>query len=174
MPDYENWATSPRAITWDESLAFESPLLAQAYQTWAELGAGAIPARSRFTPRAVKAFVGHLTIFEKMADGGYLIRLMGTRIAATLGEMQGKRLEEALPALVATRWSTALTRALDEKKPLRIVTVVSLNDLHFLEAEIFIAPLSDDAGALNMVFTTTVFRAGVAKSTAVADLVGQK
>lgn len=173
MTEFENWASSPRAITWDASLSFEAPLLKEACDTWTEAAAGAIPPRSRFTARLVKNFVGNLLIFERHSPSGFLIRLMGTRIANVLGEMQGKTLAEQLPADAAGRWTSALNGLLASRKPLRVVTLVDLNDLQFLEAEILLAPLCDDHAQETMVLGVVIFRSGVAKSHSVIDIVNK-
>lgn len=173
MPEFENWATSPRAITLDESLTFESAILRKACESWRALSNGAVPLRSQISARAVKDFVGHLVIFERLPED-ISIRLMGTRVAAVLGEMQGKLLREALPHEAAQRWSVAIEKVLASQQPLRIVTLVNINDLQFLEAESFLAPLGDATGAVTMTLAAVVFRSGVAKSNAVNDLVGKR
>lgn len=172
MPEIEDWATSPRAITKDETLTFEADILRVACETWMALAEGSIPPRSRFTARSVKAFVGNLVIFERLSADDYLIRLMGTRVTNTIGEMQGRKLTEALPSDALLRWTTMLNEVLANRKPVRVVTTVNFNDLHFLEAEIFLAPLTDDAGNEIMVFSAVAFRSGVAKSRSIADIVG--
>ena len=72
---------------------------------------------------------------------------------------------------VDERWTAVLNGILTSRKPLRVVTNVNLNGMQFLEAEILLAPLRDDQGDETMVLTVVVFRSGVAKSTAVNDLV---
>lgn len=174
MPETADWATGPRAITKDETLTFEAEILRTACETWTALAEGSIPPRSRFTARSVKAFVGNLVIFERLSPQDYLIRLMGTRVSNTLGEMQGKSLSQALPPDAAARWCLMLNDVLANRKPVRVVTTVNFNDLHFLEAEIFLGPLTDDAGNLTMVFAAASFRSGVAKSRSITDIVGTK
>jgi hypothetical protein len=156
------------SYTKDESLAFESPILKEAHATWSRLGG--IPARSAFTPRTSKAFLGNLLIFEWKNDS-FLIRLMGTRISAVLGEMQGRMIEEALPPEVAQRWKVVLSDVLHEAKPVRVVKTVAFNDLHYLESELFLAPLLDAQGLLTMVFAVAAFRSGVAPGRKLGDLI---
>lgn len=163
MP-FNDWA---KARTWesecDPALAFESPLLREALSAWRHLsGEGPIPTRRSLTPRALKPLIGQITIFERLGQepSCYRIRLMGTRITEVLGEMQGKTLDEALPPDAATRWRTALDSALSERCPLRFISRVAFNNLDFLQAEVFLAPLLDDAGALTMAFAATVFHMG--------------
>jgi len=143
----------------DETLAIESQVLKDALAEWSRHGS--IPARSQLTARASKAFLGHLMIFERQG-ATFRIRLMGTRIAAVLGEMQGQTVDEALPAEVAARWNAAINDVLDGGKPQRIAKTVAFKDLHFLNAEIFLAPLLDGEGKPNMVFAVAAFRSGVA------------
>jgi hypothetical protein len=160
---YRNWTTSPSELIKDETLAFESQLLRDAHQEWMRQAAGHIPARHQFTPRSVKAFAANLMIFERRADT-YFIRLMGTRVADVLGEMQGKSVAHAVPPEVAQSWTRSFDAVIASAAPLRIVKTVSVNDLHHLEAEIFLAPLLDVHGALTMVFSVITFRCGVAPS----------
>jgi len=171
VTQFDNWASSPRAITWDESLSFESDLVSQACAVWQAVAGNSIPPRSAITARFSKNFVGNMIIFERQSTGAFWVRLMGTRVTSVLGEMQGKTFAEALPADADERWTGALNRTLANRKPLRVVTVVNLNGLQFLEAEMVLAPLCDEHGQETMVFAVVVFRSGVAKSNAVNELV---
>lgn len=169
MAEIGDWLDSLNsAYTKDESLAFESPILKEAYAAWSRVGG--IPARSAFTPRISKTFLGNLLIFEWKNDT-FLIRLMGTRISAVLGEMQGKVLEEAVPVEVAQRWKIVLRDVMHDAKPVRVVKTVAFNDLHYLQAELFLAPLLDAEGQLTMVFAVATFRSGVAPGRRVGDLI---
>jgi hypothetical protein len=152
----------------DDTLTFESPILKAGFEAWSRTGA--IPARSQFTPRSSKGFLGNLIIFERV-EGTFLIRLMGTRISAVLGEMQGMRIEHAVPVEVAARWRPVLSEVLVTRIPTRVVKTVAFNDLHYLEAELLLAPLLDAAGQLTMVFAVAAFRSGVAKSRALEHLI---
>lgn len=173
MNAFKDWATSPStAVTNDKTLSFESPVLIAALEEWQRHAAGSIPARSSFTARDVRAFVGHLSIFERTGKSDYRIRLMGTRITAVIGEMQGRMLDEALPAEVARRWQLALDRVLGVARPLRIVSRVAFNNLDFLEAEILLAPLRDEAGETRMVFVVAAFRSGVTTKSELAAITG--
>jgi hypothetical protein len=87
---------------------------------------------------------------------------MGTRIAAVLGEMQGKRIDDAVPPEVARRWTTVLGEILSNIKPVRAIKTVDFNDLHYLEAELLLAPLLDATGQPTMVLVVAAFRSGVA------------
>lgn len=166
--DWSESQDSNSTYTRDETLAFESSILIEAHAAWSRLGG--IPSRSDFTPRSSKAFLGNLIIFEQQGST-FLIRLMGTRISSVIGEMQGKLLQEAVPPDVAARWQDALSEVIANHKPLRAVKTVSFNDLHYLAAELFLAPLLDGAGQLRMVFAVAAFRLGVAQSHRLGDLI---
>jgi hypothetical protein len=169
----DSWATSPRAITRDEHLGFEAPVLKLACDTWIATAKGGIPTRSQFTARTVKPFVSNVVIFERR-EIDYFIRLMGTRITSTLGEMQGKTLREALPEDAVIRWATELDHVLDIHKPIRVVTKVQLNHLHFLDAELFMGPMTDEHGKECMVLAAVVFSSGLRPPPSVADIIGNQ
>jgi hypothetical protein len=173
VAEFSGWAKSQRSVAErDDTLAFESQILKDACQEWSRAAEGGIPRRSAFTPRSVRRFVGHMAIFERADDGHWLIRLMGTAITGVLGEMQGKTIDDALPADVAGRWTQALIDVLQTGQPTRIVNTLNFSNLDYLEAEIFLAPLLDDSGAARMIFTAVAFRSGVAPRGAVDEIVG--
>lgn len=171
MAEFEDWASSPRhAVEMDASLAFESDVLKSAWQEWSRQAIAGVPHRSAFTPRNAKPFLPHLVIFERR-DSTFLIRLMGTKVSAVIGEMQGRTIDEALPSDVATRWKTALSQVLHSGQPIRAVTAVGFRNLNYLQAEILLAPLLDDKEEQSMVFAVTVFRAGVSPDRSVEEIV---
>lgn len=159
------------AVVRDNTLAFESDILKQAQAEWTRQAAGAIPPRSSFTPRSVRAFVGNLVVFERRVPSRYFVRLMGTRAAGVLGEMQGKAIDEALPPDVAQRWALALDEVLRTYRPARIINTVSFDNLDFLEAEVFLAPLLDENKLPTMVFAVVAFRSGVSKGPSLNEFV---
>lgn len=164
-----DWSESlASAYVNDESLGFEAPVVKAGFDAWSSFGA--IPPRSAFTPRNAKDFLGNLILFERQ-NSSYLIRLMGTRISTVLGEMQGKALTEALPGEVAERWKAVLDMVLTQMKPMRVVKTVAFNDLHYLEAELFLAPLLDGHGDPTIVFAVAAFRSGVAPKSKLGELI---
>lgn len=156
MFDWLKGLDSPPVL--DETLSFESEIIKNAFAEWSRHGP--LPSRADFTPRSSKAFLGNMVIFERQ-DATYRIRLMGTRITVVLGEMQGKLLEECLPAAVAARWKAVLDDTLASQTPVRVIKKVGFKDLHFLQAEILVAPLCDAERRPTMLFTVAVFQFGV-------------
>ncbi|MBU6297084.1 MAG: PAS domain-containing protein, partial [Alphaproteobacteria bacterium] len=137
---------------------------------WRRQAGAGIPHRSSFTPRAVQPFVGNLTIFERTEPHRYRVRLMGTRVAGIIGDMQGKFVHEALPRDTARRWTIALDQVLFALRPARFVNTVAFNNLDYLEAEILLAPLLDEHDRPSMVYVVTAFRSGVAAAPGVDQM----
>ncbi|MGC9955100.1 MAG: PAS domain-containing protein [Rhizomicrobium sp.] len=164
---FNDWA---KAQGWpslcDPDLAFESEALTDLLAIWRkQAGTEAIPQRSRMSARALKHHLGHVAILERVADGParYRVRLMGTRITQLVGEMQGKFLEEVVPAGVLPRWYCALNLTLAEGRPLRFVTRVDFGTLDFLQAEILLVPLLEESDTPSLVLGGASFKVNVAQ-----------
>jgi len=167
MTKFRDWTNTPHlGAICDPTLDFESGILHCALTAWrGEAGSEGIPARSRLTARLLKDILGNVTIFERLEEtpSCYRVRLMGTRITAVLGEMQGKTLDEVLPTDAFVRWTAVLDATLTDLRPLRFASCVAFKKLDFLQAEILLAPLLNERGQPSMVFAATVFKLGVAQ-----------
>jgi hypothetical protein len=145
----------------DPDLAFESEALTDLLAIWRKhAGTEAIPQRSRTSARVLKQHLGHVAILERVADGParYRVRLMGTRITQMVGEMQGKFLEDVVPAELLPRWYCALDLTLAEGRPLRFVTRVDFGKLEFLQAELLLAPLLEGSDTPSLVLGGVAFK----------------
>jgi hypothetical protein len=166
MLKYSDWTnTRQLGAICDPTLDFESRILQSALAAWrGEAGSEGIPARSSLTARVLKHILGNVTIFERLEEtpSRYRVRLMGTRITAVLGDMQGKTLDEVLQADALARWIAVLDATLTDQRPLRFLSHVAFKELDFLQGEILLAPLLDERGQPSMVFAATVFKSGVA------------
>jgi hypothetical protein len=148
----------------DPTLAFESKFLIEGLRTWREIADGnPAPPRSALTARALKSFIGHVVIFESV-ENRWFIRLMGTRLSAVLGEMQGRFVDEAVGGLAGRRWKAALEATLSGMQPLRFQSRVSFRELDHLKAEILLAPLFDELGKPTMAFCVITFNVGFGAS----------
>lgn len=107
---------------------------------------GATPRRSQMTPRVLKPFLKNIAIFERPSNTPvrYRVRVIGTHLAEALGEMQGKYLDEVLPAPVVLQWHARLDLTLAEGRPMRFVSRVDARQLYFLRSETFWAPLASE------------------------------
>jgi hypothetical protein len=167
MTKFSDWTNTPHlGAICDPTLDFESKILHCALAAWrGQAGSEGIPARSSLTVRVLKDILGNVTIFERLEEkpSCYRVRLMGTRITAVLGEMQGKTLDEVLPTPAFVRWIAVLDATLTDLRPLRFESCVAFMKLDFLQAEILLAPLLDERGQPSMVFGATVFKPRVAQ-----------
>ena len=165
---FNDWA---KAHGWPSlcgpDLAFESEALTDLLAIWRkQAGTEAIPQRSRMSARALKHHLGQLAILERVADGPtrYRVRLMGTRITQMVGEMQGKFLEDVLPAELLPRWYCALDLTLAEGRPLRFVTRVDFGKLEFMQAELLLVPLLEGGDMPSLVLGGVAFMANGAQN----------
>jgi len=107
-----------------------------------------IAADDRQSPQAP---LRNISILERVADDRCLVRLLGTRLAQVLGEMQGKFLNEVIAPQVVPHWHARLDVTLAEGRPMRFVSRVDMKKLYFLRSETFWAPLANDSGPPNIV-----------------------
>jgi len=136
----------------DPDLNFESPALKDILNIWREqAGQNAIPHRSKMTARVLKSHLRNISILERVAEDRCLVRLLGTRLAQVLGEMQGKFLNEVIAPQVVPHWHARLEVTLAEGRPMRFVSRVDMKKLYFLRSETFWAPLANDSGPPNIV-----------------------
>jgi hypothetical protein len=166
MPTYNYWTDPPpSSVTRDPSLAFDASALKDALSEWREqAGSDAIPSRSTMTARNAKSFLGNLVILERAGERQYRVRLMGTKITAVIGEMQGRLLEEALPPDAVKRWTTWFEMTLTELRPIRLVVEGTIHNLQFLRVEILLAPLLDEGRQATLVFAAVAFTSGSASA----------
>ncbi|MDE2183541.1 MAG: PAS domain-containing protein [Alphaproteobacteria bacterium] len=144
----------------DPDLRFQSQILVGALALWRRHAPhGSIPRRAALTLRALKSLTARTTLFERVArePSRYRVRLMGTRIAQLVGEAQGRMLEDVIPPQANLRWCAAFDEVLSQSRPLRFFGRQRIDDL---DSEILMAPLLDDAGRPNLLFTVATFRSG--------------
>ncbi len=158
---FNNWAaeTGWPAVC-DPDLAFNDALLANLHSLWRKKAeTDVIPRRSQMTPRVLKPFLKNIAILERASEMPvrYRVRVIGTHLTEALGEMQGKYLDEVLPAPVALQWHARLDLTLAEGRPMRFVSRVDARQLFFLRSETFWAPLaSEDKAAPPQVLVAAI------------------
>lgn len=161
---YNNWA---RAQNWpslcDPSLAFEADILADLLAVWRREAGSTIPRRSAMSARTLKPHLGNVAILERTAKSParYQMRLMGTRLAHIIGDLQGRYLDEVVPPDLLVRWHAALDLTLAEGRPLRFTNRVDFRGLNFLQAELLLAPLLGTGDLPSMVLGAAVFKSHV-------------
>jgi len=165
---FDDWA---KAQDWpalcDPDLAFESEALIDLLAIWRkQAGNDLIPQRSKLSARVLKPHLGRVAIVERVADTPtrYRVRLMGTRLAQLFGEMQGKIMEEIIPADLLPRWQCELNLTLAEGRPLRFISRVDFRKLDFLQAELLLAPLLEGSDMPSLVLAGVALKANMAQN----------
>ncbi|MDE2133053.1 MAG: PAS domain-containing protein [Alphaproteobacteria bacterium] len=163
---FNDWA---KAQDWpafcDPDLAFESETLTDLLVIWRrQAGSDPIPPRSKMDVHVLKRHLGHIAIFERAAER-YRARLVGTRLAQMFGEMQGKFLDEVIPAALLPRWHHALGLTLSERCALRfVVDAVEFRKLDFLRSELLLVPLLDDGVEPTLVLAGARLKVNLARA----------
>lgn len=99
----------------DPSLEFIAPELKSAHAVWREkAGTRSWPDRAEMTPRLMKNFLPHLSIFNVVQSDGQLrfqSRITGAALACIFGSDQGRFLDEVVPSPSLERWQAVTIRA---------------------------------------------------------------
>jgi len=148
----------------DPALAFRSSELLDLSALWHRAkGAGEIPKRADFTPRALKSCLPHVAIYERVICDKmgmrYRVRLMGTRFADVMGDLTGKFIDEAVAPQFLPRWYAALDAVLEARVPLRFLSRSDTVNKKFLLGEFFEAPLLNDNGEADLVLAAGIHTA---------------
>ena len=108
----------------------------------------AMPAKSELSPRDLKSFLGDVILCQRVAENpsNYVWRVVGTKVAAVVGDLTGMTFEESAPSGHAARWVECSDLVLDGGRPLRFLGRVRIKDREYLNAENFYVPLSNDEG----------------------------
>jgi hypothetical protein len=163
---FNDWA---KAQGWpsrcDVDLAFESQKLAGLLAIWRlQAGRDPLPRREKLSARILKPYLGSLALFQQIQGNPkrYCIRLMGTLLTQTIGEMQGKYVDEMVPPDLLPRWHAAFDLILAECRPLRFTSRVDFMHLDHLHAEVLLAPLLDGRYEPSLVLGCAVFKSATA------------
>jgi hypothetical protein len=140
----------------DSELVFNRPELNALRDVWRGGAATVVlPGRSDFDGQALKSALKHLAIMERVTGTNwttrYRVEFAGSYIAAVLGDQTGRFIDEWVPAALLPRWIALFDAVLEGGIPLRIATEFEYAGLDYAAGEMFIAPLSDDAGMPNLV-----------------------
>jgi len=145
----------------DPYFRFERSVLTELLETWVEKAADGMPRREAFDARSLKPVLPYLTIAEKVTEGDghyWRWRLSGTKIAAMMGELAGKRLIEVLPPEHVERWTFTYDCCLESAMPMRIISDFQLSKIEHLSGETLILPLADEHGEPRFLFALALVR----------------
>ncbi len=140
----------------DSQLAFDHPELIVLRNVWRNSAAGlALPKRADFGAQSLKNVLKHLAIVERVSAPNepvrYRVEYLGSYLAAILGDQTGRMVEEWVPSGLLPRWMMLFDAVLAHGIPLRIASGFGYAKLGYAAGEMFIAPLSDEAGQANLV-----------------------
>jgi hypothetical protein len=162
MPEAANSRPDLPPVSYDWSLAFEHELTRKGLAYWNERrGAKALPSFKDIPPRGMKDFITNVSLIEsRLREDGkvdYSIRLTGERVRERYGAVAHRKLQEFLPLEMERRWRHALELVTSAQAPLRVHGRMSYADSTWLYQETLLAPLSDDAGTVDMFLLVTAW-----------------
>ncbi len=140
----------------DHTVRFTRAELVSLLALWRQKAqACGLPTRADMTPRVLKPFLRDIAIYERVphASGGhrYRVRVVGDTFAHVMGDLIGKFIDDAVPAKFLPRWIASLDATLAAAAPLRFLSRSDTNDMSFLVAEYFSAPLAGPDGTPSLV-----------------------
>ena len=134
------------AFTCGPAEDFEHAELTGALAVWRDKALDrAMPLRSDLTARAMKPYLTHMSLLERVEVAGtprYRIRLHGSALARYAGDSTGKFLEDAVSPQRLESFIVLYDMALALAVPLRIVSFYQAPEIDYLMGESLVAPLA--------------------------------
>jgi hypothetical protein len=125
---------------------FEHTELAAALAVWRDkAGTRAMPNRTDLTARAMKPFLTHMSLLERIALGGvqhYRIRLHGSTLARYAGDTTGKLMEDCVAPERLESYTALYDTVLALRLPVRVIAYYQAPELDYLMGESLVAPLA--------------------------------
>lgn len=148
-------------IQFDTLLEFEPGPLLTMREIWrARCRPGRLPTRAEFTLQILKPIVRHVSILEIENHSGrrrYFYRLVGSAVAARVGEFTGKYADEVLPAPLYRKNAAYFDAVVEHRCPIRVITDFELESVNHTRGDGLVMPLSSDGVTPNMVLTVSEF-----------------
>jgi hypothetical protein len=142
---------------------FDHAALADMHALWREKANGQpMPARSDLTARAMKTFMPHMSLLERVNDEGrdrYRVRLHGSVLARYSGDATGKWLEDVVDASRIGSYVGIYDNVMQWHQPLRVISRYQAPELDYLDGESFVAPLSVPTSATPIILSVTYAKA---------------
>ena len=141
---------------------FEQAGLNQALAVWREKARGrAMPARADMTVRAMKSFLTHVSLLERVpgATGSrYRLRLHGSAQTRYDGDKTGMFLEDIIDAKRIDGYLALYDTVLALGAPLRVVSHYQAPEINYLTGESLLAPLSTPQSGTPLILSVTYAR----------------
>jgi hypothetical protein len=150
-------------VTLDWELDFVADELKQALTYWrSRCGERARPTRADISPHAMARFLKHVALIDVRHPApetrAYRVRLAGTYVEQVFGPISGHRIEDVLPAAIATRWHRSFDAVFEAARPLRLTGRVGFEDKSWLVGEVLLAPLGDELRPVSMILAGFVWQ----------------
>lgn len=115
---------------------------------------GSVPRKDDLTPEFMLPIIGSVYIIEA-TDQGYLFRLIGTKVAKTVGvDNTGKYLHEFQPDPEVGQLTALLDRCRAERMMVATIERLIYPDRAFVEVEVLRTPWADETGEVRFVAGT--------------------
>jgi hypothetical protein len=141
------------------ALEFRQDELNAALALWTASAKGrAMPMRTDLTARAMKPFLTHMTLLERVKTDtgeGYRIRLHGSALARYSGDATGKFLEQVVEAERFEAYCALYDTLIAWRAPLRVVSEYQAPEIDYLTGETLLAPLAVPDSATPMILSIT-------------------
>ena len=138
---------------------FEHAALAAALALWRDkAGARAMPNRADMTARAMKPFLTHMSLLERIALGGaqhYRIRLHGSALARYAGDTTGKLMQDCVAPERLESYTALYDTVLALRLPVRVVAYYQAPELDYLMGESLVAPRAVPNAATPLLLSVT-------------------
>lgn len=146
-------------FTCGPATGFDHPALAAALALWREKAKGrTMPARADMTARAMKKYMPHMSLLERVGTGKsarYRVRLHGTALASYAGDKTGQYLEDILPRHLVGSYASVYDTVLELLEPVRLVRDFQAPEIDYLAGESLIAPLASASGGTPLILSIT-------------------
>ena len=141
----------------DRTLSLTRAPLIKGRDYWLALrGERLMPARAEILPRDMREFLPYVALVELVPTpaGGedYFVRIAGGKIEEIFGSLTSQFIQNTLPPEIAARWRVILDEVRKSKMPLVATSRVAYNNMRHLKQEVFIAPLGEGDGDVQMLF----------------------
>ncbi len=147
------------AFTCGPACDFEHAELTAAHAVWRDKAEGrAMPYRSDLTARSMKPFLTHMSLLERVTDGGasrYRVRLHGSTLARYAGDSTGKFLEDCISPERRESFIALYDTAMAARMPLRVVSYYQAPEIDYLMGESLLAPLAVPGSDTPMLLSVT-------------------
>jgi hypothetical protein len=145
----------------DTNFVFDHPGLKILHDVWQERATGGIvPFRKDFNLRCLKDVASNILIVERHSGIGatfHRVRLAGSNISEIFGDMNGRVMSEIIAPKFVERWNFCVDVVLEYRRPLHLKGNFEVPQASYLGGEVFIAPMRNAAGQVNMTLAAIYF-----------------